>query len=89
MNTVADDRSNAIAAHPPGCVGDDSNFIVEQNPKPAIREDLVNDAFDREQFFFCHKPQFVFAEAPLSGQLVASWRYVGRRREAPKTVDIG
>jgi len=56
VNAVADDRSNAMTAHPAGCVGDDPNLIVQQNPKSPVRENLVHDAFNRKQFFFCHEP---------------------------------
>ena len=55
MDPVADDRSNAKAAHLTCRVGDDPILIVEHHPKPPVRENLVNHTFDRKQFFFRHR----------------------------------
>ena len=74
MDAVPDNRPNAISAHFAGRVSDDPALVVEQHPKSAIRQNFVNNTFDREQFFFRHKPIVSFAEMTLSGQLVASGR---------------
>jgi hypothetical protein len=74
VDAVADDRSNAIAAHLPGCIGNDSKLVVEQYPEAAVRKYLVDHPFDGEQFLFPHALSTSFAEVPLNGQLVASGR---------------
>lgn len=56
MDPIADDRPNAVAAHLAGRVSDDPMLIVEHHPEPAVGEDLVDNTFNYEQFFFCHKP---------------------------------
>jgi len=56
VNPVADDRSNAITPHFAGRVSDDPALIIEHHPKPPVGQDLVDNTFDREQFFFRHQP---------------------------------
>ena len=66
MHAIAHDGSNAIPPHLAGRVGNDLALVVEQHPEPTVRQNLVDNTFDRKQLFF--------AGVPLSGQLVASWR---------------
>jgi len=74
VNAVAHDRSNAKAAHLAGRVSDDPILIVEQDREPAVRQYLFDNPLNGEQFFFCHADPSLFAERPMSGRLVASWR---------------
>jgi hypothetical protein len=89
MNAVANNRPNAMPPHLARRVGDNPAVIVEEHPKQTVRQDLVNDAFDRKQIFLGHKPLVLVCRDALSGQHVASWRYGGRARNAPETVDSG
>jgi hypothetical protein len=52
MNPVADNGSNAITPHLAGGVSDDPTLVIEHHSEPAVGQDLVNDPFDGEQFFF-------------------------------------
>jgi len=54
VNAVANDRANAVATHFASCVSDDPTLIVEHHPEPAVRQNLVDNAFDCKQFFFHH-----------------------------------
>ena len=56
MNAVADDGPNAITTHLTGRVGDDPALIIEHHPKPPVGQDLVDNTFNRKQFFFRHMP---------------------------------
>ena len=52
MDTVTHDRSDAVAPHLAGRVGDDPGVILQRHPKSAIGQYLVDDAFDGPQLFF-------------------------------------
>ena len=52
MDAVADDGADAVAPHLSGRVGDDPDLIVQRHSKPAVGQDLVDDALDGQQLFF-------------------------------------
>lgn len=52
VDTIADDRSDAVATHLAGRVGNDPEIIFEHHSKPSIGQNLVDDAFDGQQLFF-------------------------------------
>ena len=52
MHAVADDRANAKFAHLAGGVSDDLVLVVEQDGEASIGKNFLDDAFDRQQFFF-------------------------------------
>ncbi len=89
MNSVADDRTNAKAAHFPGCIGDDPTLIIEQNPEPAVRENFVDNSLYREQFFFRHSLSSLFAETARADSSWLAGVKDGESARAPKTVDTG
>ncbi len=52
MDAVADDGPDAVAPHLSGRVGDDPDLVVQRHSEPAVGQDLVDDALDRQQLFF-------------------------------------
>lgn len=69
MNAIADNRPNAIATHLAGGVGDDPTPVIKHDAEPAVRQNLVNDTFDGEQFFFGHKAIVFLPEVPLDRRI--------------------
>ena len=55
VNAVADDRTNAVPPHLAGSIGNDPILVVEHHSEPAVRQNLVDDALDRKEFFFWHE----------------------------------
>ena len=54
MDAVPDDRSDTKPTHLSCRVGDDPVIVIEHHSEPSVREDLINDAFNGEQFLLCH-----------------------------------
>jgi hypothetical protein len=54
MDPVTNDGSNSEATHLAGGIGDDPTLIVEYHAEPAVRQHLIDRAFDRQQLFFRH-----------------------------------
>lgn len=75
MDPIANDGPDSIAAHLAGCISNDPDVIIEHDPKPSVRHDLVDDTFDGEKFFLGHAIFDFHSPAwPLIGHPVASWR---------------
>lgn len=51
MDPVADHGSDAETPHLARGIGDDSKLVVQHHAEAAVGQDLVDHAFDREQFF--------------------------------------
>lgn len=56
MHAISDDRPDAEAPHLPRRIRDDATLIVEHDTEAPIGKDLVDDAFDRKQFFLGQAP---------------------------------
>lgn len=52
MDPVAHDRADAKFAHLASRVGDNLVLVIEQDGEASIGENFLDDAFDRQQFFF-------------------------------------
>lgn len=52
MDAVADYGPDTVAPHLSGRVGDDPDLVVQRDSEPAVGQDLVDDALDRQQLFF-------------------------------------
>ena len=52
VNTIADDRSDAVSTHLAGRVGNDPDVILEHHTKPSIGQNLFDHTFDGQQLFF-------------------------------------
>ena len=87
MDSVADDRPNAIAAHLAGRVGDDP--VVEHHSEPAVRENLVATPSIVSSSSFGKDAASSFAEMPIAGGSWLAGVKDGESAIARKTVDVG
>src|SRR5690554_4492245 len=53
VHAVTYNRADAKFAHLAGSVGNDPMFVVEHYAETPIRHNLVDEAFQRHQLFFC------------------------------------
>ena len=71
MYAVSNDRSDTVATHLTCCIADDPVLIIEGDAKATIRQDLVDRAFHRNEFFFRQIASFAYEKSSARTNSVA------------------
>jgi len=65
MHSVAHDRADAKFTHFAGCISNNLVLVIEPDGEASIGKNFLDEAFYRQQFFFCQRFEFRDACQPF------------------------